>query len=89
MRIHDFVLGLATLAAIGLSSWGLVMLVDHNSKIKTIEDTYYTREDAANDRALLLKEMETPPKWVTDRLDLILTEMRTLQADVRELRESR
>lgn len=87
IRILDWLTGVATLVGITMASWSLISTVDHENRIGRIEETKYTREDAANDKAAIIKEMQTPPKWVVDRLDMILEATRNNAEKIEEINE--
>lgn len=91
-RLLDWMLGTAASIGILLGAGSLAWHRKHEAdssdqdvRISKIEDTRFTREDAAVLRAQLVSEMRTPPKWVADRLDLILEATRENAADIDEI----
>lgn len=84
-RAMDWLIGLATTVALLVSAWSLKSTIDHESRIGKIEDTRFTRENAAVLKGELIKEMNTPPRWVVDRLDAILKKQEENNNRLREL----
>jgi hypothetical protein len=88
----DWIVGLATLVALGLSSWTMLQTVDHGSRIAVIEDSRFTDADAAHMKEQIIESVQTP-RWIEERFNLIAQQnaeiSRQLDAIDRRMREER
>lgn len=85
-RTMDWIVGLATTVALAVGAWSLKTTTDHSQRIAVIEDSRFTREDAAQLQLAIEHDLAEPPRWVEERFDSLEKAIQELAREVREQR---